>query len=390
MGPPTKSVLFSDLGSLDPEHVRTHGGFILEGCFRLLLLFDVAEGIDLKALSGSLSTGGRPEGAPFKESATPYVRFRDPPVVQRLEDLVTSNGDRLKISARYYSFGVVVLQLEVPFKDDWFSLARTADWIERVPKTHGKQLAHLLEVVLQRINSLTHRPTANRLEEKYLIINVANVQDSSGKRIHPGRLKDACGQEIAKLLRNAERPLAEEELEEIFEGSLSYYQNDLAVVTSSAAFIQDRPDEAGTESFILEFAKIQLLEFRYYDALLGNVLDDIYRALERKRNIVFARWTLPRDAKRFNRIRVDTIELRERVDSAIKFFSDVFYARLYRLAADRMGVPQYRQAVDDRLHTIGELYEFMVDQFNEARTFVLELIVAVLALLDVLFLLRGK
>jgi hypothetical protein len=356
----------------------------------LLLLFDVAEAIDLKALRGSLSTDGHGERASSDESGTPHIRFNHPPVVQRLEDLVASNGDRLTISARFYSFGVVVLQLEVPFKDDWFSLAKTADWIERVPETHEKQLAHLLNVVLQRSNSSIHRPTANRLEEQYLIINVANVQNSAGERIPAGRLKDACSQPIAKLLRNAERPLAQEELEEIFDGGLSYYENDLAVITSSAAFIHDRPDEARTESFILEFAKIQLLEFRYYDALLGNVLDDIYRALERKRNIVFARWTLPRDAKKFNRIRIDTIELRERVDSAIKFVSDVFYARLYRLAADRMGVPQYRQAVDDKLDTVGELYEFMVDQFNEARTFVLELIAAVLALLDVLFLLRGK
>jgi hypothetical protein len=60
------------------------------------------------------------------------------------------------------------------------------------------------------------------------------------------------------------------------------------------------------------------------------------------------------------------------------------------LAADRMGVSQYRDAVDDKLHTVGELYRFMVDQFNEARIFVLELIAAILALLDVLFLLRGK
>lgn len=32
----------------------------------------------------------------------------------------------------------------------------------------------------------------------------------------------------------------------------------------------------------------------------------------------------------------------------------------------------------------------MIDEFNEARSFVLEVAVAILALLDVIFLLRGK
>jgi hypothetical protein len=36
-----------------------------------------------------------------------------------------------------------------------------------------------------------------------------------------------------------------------------------------------------------------------------------------------------------------------------------------------------------------ELYEFMVDQFNEARVFVPEVATTILGLLDVLLLLRG-
>ena len=84
------------------------------------------------------------------------------------------------------------------------------------------------------------------------------------------------------------------------------------------------------------------------------------------------------------------MELTEKIDNAIKFVSDIYYARLYRLAATRMGVPDYRGLVDEKLRTVGELYNFMVDQFNEARSFVLELGVAILVLLDVILLLRGK
>jgi len=84
------------------------------------------------------------------------------------------------------------------------------------------------------------------------------------------------------------------------------------------------------------------------------------------------------------------MDLTERIDNAIKFVSDMYYARLYRLAATRMGVPDYRSLVDEKLRTVGELYDVMVDQFNEARSFFVEVAIAILALLDVIFWLRVK
>ena len=66
------------------------------------------------------------------------------------------------------------------------------------------------------------------------------------------------------------------------------------------------------------------------------------------------------------------------------------YARPYRMAAGRVGVPDYRDLVEEKLRAAGELYDFMVDQFNEARTFLIEAAIALLCLLDVLLLLRGR
>ena len=46
--------------------------------------------------------------------------------------------------------------------------------------------------------------------------------------------------------------------------------------------------------------------------------------------------------------------------------------------------------MDEKLRTVGELYDVMVDQFNEARSFFVEVAIAILALLDVIFWLRGE
>ena len=103
-----------------------------------------------------------------------------------------------------------------------------------------------------------------------------------------------------------------------------------------------------------------------------------------------AAWRLSREAERLNTIRLDVMELTEKVDNAIKFLSDMFYARLYGLAAAKVGVTDYRRLVDQKLRTAGELYRFMVDQFNQTRSFVLELSVVIILIIEIIFLFRGK
>ncbi len=119
------------------------------------------------------------------------------------------------------------------------------------------------------------------------------------------------------------------------------------------------------------------------------MLDGVYRSLERKGGVIDA-WRQSREAARLNTIRLDVMELTEKVDNAIKFLSDMFYARLYNLAAAKVGVPDYRALVDQKLRTAGELYRFMVDQFNQTRSFVLELAVVIILIIEFFFLFRGK
>jgi len=62
--------------------------------------------------------------------------------------------------------------------------------------------------------------------------------------------------------------------------------------------------------------------------------------------------------------------------------SDMFYARAYRMAASRVGVPDYRHLVEEKLRTAGELYQFMVDAFHQARAFVLEVMVVAILVIE--------
>ena len=106
---------------------------------------------------------------------------------------------------------------------------------------------------------------------------------------------------------------------------------------------------------LLEYANAQLLELRHYDEVLTEVLAGVYRSLERRGGLVW-RWRLAREAQWLNTIRLEVKELTERADISLKFLSDMFYARMYRLASARIGVPDYRNLVEDKLRTAGDLY----------------------------------
>jgi hypothetical protein len=189
------------------------------------------------------------------------------------------------------------------------------------------------------------------------------------------------GSEISRVIRGETQILSDSEQKEVLASSISYYPSDVLVVGWLAAVIYDTPEGAAPLIQLLEYANTQLLEYRRYDEILTGVLKDAYAALERRGRLL-SRWRLARDARRLNRLRLDVTELTERTDNAIKFLSDMYYARAYRLAAGKVGAGDYRSLVDQKLRTAGELYEFMVNEFREARGFVLELLVIVILIIE--------
>ena len=362
---------------------------LLRGCFRILFLYDVAEAIDVEKLRELLGTRGGPVKRVFPRRTPEYIRFETAPIVEPAQPITLATGENVICSIKYYAFAAVVVQFEVPFGCDWPTLLeKTARWTDAVDiEPHAREM---LRQHMERVSPAVIRPNQDWLNETYVVVNLEGIGPDGNGQPTATELLAEHGQEIAQLVRGETAPLSSGISENLLEASLSYYTTDLVVLGSSAAVVYDRSEDADATNLVLEYAKMQLLEFRYYDGLMTQLLSDVYDALERRRNVLFSRWSVPRDARRFNTIRLDVMELTERVDNAIKFVSDVYYARLYRLASTRMGVPDYRNLVDEKLRTVGELYDVMIDQFNEARSFAIEVAVAILVLLDVILLLRGK
>jgi hypothetical protein len=360
----------------------------VSGSLLILFLYDVCDAINLEHLRQILGAPRPGREPPFRQPAPEYVQFAKPPVVEPLPPIAVAGAGRIGRRVVYYEYGVVAVQLEMTFDASWDDVvALAARWMN-TPELERNAAALLREHVAKAGSAIVNA-YPEQLSEDYYIVHLRGVRNDHEVVLSGQDLIEHCGDYIAQIVRGEMAKFSTTERAEILESRMSYYENDLLVVGWSAALVYDSPEGAAPTIQLLEYANTQLLEFRHYDAVLTALLSDVYRSLERRGGIL-ARWRLARDAERLNTIRLDIRELSERVDNSIKFLSDMFAARLYRMAAIRIGVGDYRRLVDEKLQSAGELYGFMMDRFYQGRAFVLELMVVVILVIELVFLFRGS
>src|SRR5271167_3984937 len=296
----------------------------MKGSVLGVILHDICEEIRLEELREIL--GGKRVEPGFKHATPEYVRFEKPPVVERLDPLVLDSGEKLIPQIKYYDYGVVSVLFELGFEGDWETLVQlAARWVPS-PELES-QAQQIIRGRLDRIAPAMVRPYRDWLAADYYIFTLSAVPGQP-----PGSdLLTQHGRQIAQILRGEITPLARDENDDVLQASLSYYPNDLVVVGWNAALVYDTPAGAETSVQILEYAHSQLLEFRHYDELLTRELTGVYRSLKHRAGL-WRRWRMRGEASRLNSVTVEVTELVERADTAIKFVSDMFSARLYRLA----------------------------------------------------------
>ncbi len=303
----------------------------LRGIFELWTFFDVAEKINYPGAKGMT------------------------PAVER-------DGERRIL---LYECGVVAVEQWRDFEGDWETTGKEfREWMRS-----GAALE--AEAILDRHAAAIEGRYADFGREDYAVLVLP-----SGEGLRERRGELAC------LVRGEEAPLAEDEVKEVWAGAISYHADDLVVVGWEAAVVAGGDEEVIS---LLRYANVQLLEFRRYDAELGARLGAGYGELRR-----WNRWRLRGKAEEIYRMLIDLREAAERVDGAVAFLSDTYAARVYRLAAGRIGVDDYRRMVEGKMRVAQEVYRFMVDEFHHTRAFVLEATVVGILLIDLYYLLRGK
>lgn len=353
----------------------------LSGFISILELYDIGEEIRLKELR---FVQGQASAPSFKDTAPEAPRFERPPVVELIEPVVIPSGERFEAALHYYDYGVVSVVLRFAFCGDWEQLRQlAAKWVS---STAFDELS--LRLVREKVATIQHaidRPYRQWLNEDYYIFQIAPAPGFSTATEATAQ----HSQHIAQIVRGEAGVLSDSERTEVMQSSMSYYPNDLAVISWSAAFLLDTSQGADATIRLLEYANSQLLQFRHYDELLTRQLREVYRQIQRGGGVLTG-WRMRPAAARLRAILLEVRELTERTTTALKYVGDMFTARLYKLGVSRIGVDDYQALVEDKLSTAENLYSVMIDQFQQARGFVLEVLVVIILIIELVFLFRGN
>lgn len=366
------------------ERIRMPVMEIRSGTLTALYLFDVAEQIELSALRGLLG-GGASARLASKPSAPPYLQYQTPPLVVEADHAGIRVPDGFRGRFKFFDYGVVSIALSQPFSGAWADLVTISlEYIENAALE--TQAEEAVRAVVGRCSQAITNGRPAFLSEDYLVIGVHELETP-----HTAEdLLNARGPEIAQIVRGEAQRLSREERDEVLRNRLSYLAEDLVVPTWNAAFVYDTEGGAAGVLELIEFANSQLLEYRYYDALLDAEMTRIYPALQRTnwwRNLFGG--GAARAANQLHSLFIDVNEVTDRTENTLKIAGDIYAARIFALVGARLGLARWKQSVEDKLETLDDIFRFAVEQVTISRGQFLELTVVLILLLELVLFFLG-
>ncbi len=339
----------------------------------LYRLFDVGYEIDLTRAATLLAPAGAGRSRPRRGDAAAIVMPR-PPVRVELEGGIT---------AALYDFGLVSLRLQCgPPRDlSWEAFVAEASRHQAAPElriTLDRALADLL----QRIRPAVSRPAVATVTEEYFVYRARGLREPDGGRVDPAGVSSDA---LARLLLNEPRALASTALRDLLPHRFSYTNDDFVVLSWESALVIEPDGYDEDVEYVLEFANAQLLELRFFDALLDNELPRVYDRMALVRRtpaILLGRRYRPLLAD-VQTLVADTTDIVERVENAFKVTEDVYLARIYLAALEIFRGAAWRRGIDRKLAILRDTYGMLNAESQSARGEALEVAVVLLILSEI-------
>jgi hypothetical protein len=271
--------------------------------------------------------------------------------------------------------------IECPSGTAWDEFARLC-WAAEQSAEVTSAIDAGLDRLLGLVGGAVDRPALAGLVEAYTVFRITGLE-REGSPVGPEAVTD---DHLVALLVNEKRPLSQAARTDLLAHRLSYYADELSLLTwDNAVIIDPRADDHDIE-YVLEFANAQLLELRYFDEVIDRELPNIQEqaAIVRRRRIhVSTRSFTPLLSRLQTRV-VDISETVERVDNSLKVTDDVHLARVYTRALAIFGEGAWRRGIDRKLAIMRETYAMLNDAAQAARSEILEMAIVLLIVVEII------
>jgi hypothetical protein len=349
-----------------------------------LFSFDVGYEIDLdRARQRTAPTETRV--LERRRAAPAHLGYTTPPLrigLGRKDVTAANRAATAEAHGLVHEFGAVTITLQLDLETDVEALPPLTSSLASTGSLEGVARA-LLDDLYQRLLPAIAKPGLNPFVEDYYVLQCDSIE--------PLSIDDFLARTrgpLASALRCEAKPLSESEITDVLSNRLSYYPDDLILTEWNVAFIVD-PDYEDAVN-VLEHLNVQLLELRYYDALLDRHVDESYDVSAKPARIVpLINRPYRATIQELSAIRIDVGTIVERIHNALKLSGDLYLAKVYARTAERLGLPSWERNVADKLDVLQQMYNVLVQRVTTSRAEALELTIIILIAVEIVLFLAG-
>jgi hypothetical protein len=363
---------------------------ILSGVCYVLFAYDIGLGVNLDEAARRIAGATEPETIRHKRRAPEHFEYRPPPLRTSLQDgppLSIAGFEALpRVECVLFDFGAASITYAIPISGPLESLLPLSDALYENKGLLADSRARL-ERLMAAIAPAVDRPVVAGLVEDYAVYEFESVGCEGLPGPHPDApaLLEAHGATLARIMRAEPGPLSDQEIQDALSTILAYAPSEQVIIDWNAAIIIAGPaTDADEARAVLEYANVELLELRRLDDQLDVVVDRSYATLSRRRWGGRLGLSAGRELRRVATLQMDSALLFEGVNNALKLIGDQYLARLYRLAAHRLHLPDWDASILRKLQTAESIYQKLSDRQTTLRMEVLEWIIIALIAFEVL------
>jgi hypothetical protein len=350
----------------------------ITGILHVYVAFDWGEEVHMEHVRQLVPI--EPHLFPRRRRTPSSIAYRPPPLRFALGpvpiELRETGPLQATAEATVFDFAAVSVALHVPFQLAPSRLSRLASELAQ-PDTLVQAARNAIEPLHKRLLPAIERPLWGDLSEEYFVFELPPSDALLARE-----LLDRQAPWLAGLVRLDAQPLSPPEIGESIRLSLSYRPDDLFVADWAAAVLIDRDCDETLQ--VIEFANLQLLEYREIDNRLDDRLATAYgfiHSLARSR-LPFWRFHT-RQVRALGELKVEANSVFERTGNALKLVGDQYLARAYRLLATRFHLDAWEQSIKRSLDVLESVYRAVSDQAAAYRTEFLEAIIVLLILFEI-------